>query len=73
MLCVGARRSRQHFRSNLSNGGDSGAWLLARDHDRFHWAGILIGGDGDRTGFAPASRIMSAIEVAVGAPLSAYI
>ena len=65
--------SRPYLRTNLSSGGDSGAWLLAHDQDQHHWAGMLIGGDGDRTGFAPASRIIYAIERELRAPVSAHI
>jgi hypothetical protein len=49
----------RYVREALSQGGDSGAWLLARGLTQSFWVGLLTGGDGDRTGIVRAERIFS--------------
>lgn len=53
---------RSYVRSDLSRGGDSGAWLLARGTQDLHWVGLLTGGDGDFAGIVPASRIVERLQ-----------
>ena len=53
---------RPYVRTNVSEGGDSGAWLLADGLAGPSWIGMLIGGDGDRAGIVPAERIVSHFE-----------
>jgi hypothetical protein len=65
-------RDRPYFRSNVSKGGDSGAWLIANGISGHVWLGLLLGGDGDRAGVVPASRIVSHFQITLG-PLRARL
>lgn len=51
-------RERPYVRSDVSQGGDSGSWVLAQGLDGLHWVGMLIGGDGERAGIVPAARLI---------------
>ncbi|MFS2180196.1 hypothetical protein ACCC98_30295 [Rhizobium pisi] len=53
---------RPYVRTDISQGGDSGAWLLAQGRDDLYWVGLLTGGDGDVAGIVPARRIVENIE-----------
>lgn len=64
---------RPYVRTDLSQGGDSGAWLLARGRRETYWVGMLTGGDGERAGIVPAPRIIEHFEKILNAPLSAEI
>ena len=59
-------RDRPYFRTNVSRGGDSGAWLMADGLNGPVWLGLVVGGDGDRAGVVPASRIVSYFEPRLG-------
>jgi hypothetical protein len=50
----------------VSKGGDSGAWLIADGQNEQHWVGVLVGGDGDRAGIVPASRIVAHFNNEIG-------
>lgn len=72
--CLQIRLSeRPYVRTTLSQGGDSGAWLLARGVDQTHWVGMLTGGDSDRAGIVPALRIVDHFSSTLGLPLTAAI
>ena len=62
VACIGdclevALPQRPYVRTDVSKGGDSGAWLICDSANGPRWLGLLIGGDGDRTGVVPAYRI----------------
>jgi hypothetical protein len=65
-------RDRPYARSNVSRGGDSGAWIIAEGVNGPVWLGLLVGGDGDRAAVVPASRIVSHFEGTLG-PLYARL
>jgi hypothetical protein len=64
---------RPYLRSDLSRGGDSGAWLLARGPGGIHWVGLLTGGDGELAGLVPATRIVERLQTELGSSMSALI
>ena len=52
-------RQRSYVKEDVSAGGDLGAWIMAQSADGPVWVGMLLGGDGDRSGIHPAERIVS--------------
>ncbi|WP_083224777.1 hypothetical protein [Sphingomonas panacis] len=64
---------RPYVRPDLSRGGDSGSWLIARGITGLHWAGLLTGGDVDRAGIVPARRIVDRIENQLSLSVLAYV
>lgn len=72
--CIQIRlKDRPYVRTNVSSGGDSGSWLLARGAHGMHWAGLLTGGDGDRAGVVPATRILDALATELSLSVTAYV
>jgi hypothetical protein len=65
-------RERPIFWEDVSTGGDSGAWLMAKTVNGYAWVGLIVGGDGERTGVVPASRILQKLEPVLG-PLTPVI
>jgi len=61
---------RPYVRTDVSRGGDSGAWLICDGADGPRWLGLLVGGDGDRTGVVPAYRIRNDLRSSFGAVTS---
>jgi hypothetical protein len=59
-------KDRPYVREDVSKGGDSGAWIIAEGSERPHWIGLLLGGDGDRSGIVPADRIMDYFQPELG-------
>jgi hypothetical protein len=58
---------RSLIRTDVSSGGDSGSWLMAHGTDGPQWLGVLVGGDGERSGVVPADRIAQYIFNLIGA------
>ncbi|MET0497028.1 MAG: hypothetical protein ABW106_02020 [Steroidobacteraceae bacterium] len=56
-----ALERRPYVRADVSRPGDSGAWMLAQGSDGRRWVGMLIGGDGERSGIVPAHRILDSL------------
>jgi hypothetical protein len=57
---------RPYVRTDVSQGGDSGAWLVCDGAEGPRWLGLLVGGDGERTGVVPAYRIRDDLRRRVG-------
>lgn len=57
---------RPYVRTDVSRGGDSGSWLVCDSAEGPRWLGLLVGGDGDRTGIVPAYRIRDELLKSVG-------
>jgi hypothetical protein len=53
-----ALEPRPHVMTNVSSEGDSGSWLMSKAKEGLFWLGVLVGGDGDRSGVVPAQRII---------------
>ncbi|MGA7325463.1 MAG: hypothetical protein WBX25_13475 [Rhodomicrobium sp.] len=63
---------RPFLQEDVSKEGDSGAWLMAEGSEEPQWIGLLVGGDGDRSGIVPADRIIDHFSQRLG-PLRALI
>lgn len=63
---------RPYFRTDVSRNGDSGAWLITKTTEGIGWVGVLLGGDGDRSGVVPAQRIIDHFTTLLG-PLTPMI
>jgi hypothetical protein len=59
-------RERPIWWSDVSTGGDSGAWVMAKSINGPAWSGLIIGGDGERTGVVPSERIISRFQSELG-------
>jgi len=75
--CIGdslqiALPERPYARTDVSRKGDSGAWLMANSLEGPRWLGVLVGGDGARSGIVQAERIVSHFENQIG-PLTSLI
>ena len=53
-------------REDVSRSGDSGAWVIADGIERPQWIGLLVGGDGARSGIVPADRIVKHFDPLIG-------
>jgi hypothetical protein len=76
IACVGdclqiALARRPYVWTDVSRRGDSGAWIVADSAEGPRWVGMLIGGDGERSGVVPAHRIMQHLRSRFGAMLPA--
>jgi hypothetical protein len=63
VACIGdcfqiALRKRPYVQTDVSQGGDSGSWLMVNSLDGPRWLGMLVGGDGERAGVVPAQKIL---------------
>jgi hypothetical protein len=63
IACIGdclrvALAHRPYVWTDVSGRGDSGAWVMSDGQNGAQWLGVLIGGDGERSGVVPAHRIL---------------
>ena len=66
-------RQRPYIRTDVSKRGDSGAWVLAEGLDGPWLVGMLVGGDGERSGIVPAYRFIDYFEMELGTILHPLI
>lgn len=61
-----ALAERPRVWTDVSHAGDSGAWVVCDGQDGPRWLGLLVGGDGERTGVVRAHRIMDTLRPVYG-------
>lgn len=61
-----ALEKRPYVWADVSRPGDSGAWVMAPSAQGPRWLGMLVGGDGERTGVVQACRILDHLATRIG-------
>jgi len=58
---------RPYVWTDVSRPGDSGSWVISDSRHGAQWLGVLVGGDGERSGVVPAHRIVDHLAPTYGA------